>query len=510
MEKGNEKLFVDVLNKLVYFEVSDLVNKNNITNVNKFFSEQKIKNLFMKVYKKFIPIDDYSKNRAKNIMYNSEKNKIYKIINDIFCDFSMNKISYVLLKGIDLAYALYDENYSIRDYDDIDILVDERDFLKACKILEKYNFQEYDLENNENSELLYEAKSSLECKFVNKNISKNFFIELKKYYNNMNSLATKRILQNSIDKCIKTPTLNFNYKGQDFTDMFITLLSTLYHNYFNEYYEICEYDLKYVFEIALFLKKYINEIDFNKVIDFFTDMHKIRYEDVRAVMELFFPNYLPSKLNIIPSFGTNNKNPKWKLSEIEWFLNKEYRILKQHSIAREKSRLFLNQNNPLKINIINEKELSFIEAKYLINSEKKTERIKYDIYHDSNFIYFIFDNFNVLKNMILEINIFDYNELSLNLNSFIKLKCKNNEVSLVDSLVPLYIHVYNNSKMVIKIDKKYCKLQEIDDLVYFNFSIIINEAKIHNYYTLYGGEGWYTLPITVLLERGDYENSITS
>lgn len=285
------------------------VNSSNIHEcdfnaLSRIASLQLIDQLFDKVYYDFLPEEVKEKHSIKKNEVNIKIKKLLEMLKLLKKEFDKNGIEFFLIKGFAISQYIFDD-YTLRDFSDLDIIIDYERIDEANNIMKKIGF-ESDIEStildNLNHLEIYEIEyyyPFMEGGELSKRLENRLTVELKK---TTSSIEDMRLLEKF--KSNKSTILIDGMEINTFNvnDTFILLCTNLYGNFQLEFAKLKMRDF---IDIYLFMDKYNNDFDWYYILNTcneFNITHKLFA--VFSVINELYKDKVPD--NIIKMFNIGN------------------------------------------------------------------------------------------------------------------------------------------------------------------------------------------------------------
>lgn len=345
MNINNEKTLENVLNKYTKFKESTVYDSVK-ENIDKDFFDIVKKQKIVAIIKEHILYQIKSINTfeyEQEILKIKSKGLILKNqLKTILEEFDKANISYVISKGVALSFYLYD-SFFMRDSSDIDIVVESKDFIKGCLVLEKLGYYEKSLKSLLDANFKISNKEFYEtnmftCCFFKEG---SYSIELK----NSIFYATKECMNYMQNNVVLVSDKNFSIKTFNEEGTFLNLLINSFKNLHNPYGILYDYRIRDILEVYIYIVKY-KHIFTREFIDLIYkfDLNFMLFSMIKLFKEFFSDElYLLIPNDLLAVTGENIS-----IDFIQWNSDVFFRFL---DIAgrREEHKIFRNNNIKKKI-----------------------------------------------------------------------------------------------------------------------------------------------------------------
>lgn len=480
--------------------INDKISKKPI-NVNLYDNEE-VK-IFRKVASEnrilFLINDDFSDSSFDNLVVTNAKKLLYDNtlfeLNKIFKEFDKNDIKYVVYKGAINNMILF-HSY-VREFSDIDILIDKKDFYKAWQILYKNGYLERDDEDNE-SEIFDYKLSYGSAQFIKSN--NNYILGIDVHTNvPFLSGLTNDILDSRKDFLIN----NDIFKIPDETYYFLLMIINFYDNFCTRFGILYNYRFIDIYECIFFYKKYKNTICINKIITIFESLKRmdiINYFFI--VLNIFSDDSFELELSM--SKINDNNSPKYIYSDADYLcldvkksmFSRKTRLIDYNNNVRIKKPdyyFYDISNPPLIVETYNNVyEIITDNEKYSMQSttnNKNDVMVYYNVGQNDQYFFIIFRDLLVLNNHVVELCLFNNEVDSEELNKIYSFDIVSGKLVTFESDISAYC---SGTDVIFSIPLSYMSVQE-DKYVLLSFLIWKKISKRLKIVIL--GSGWYTSPV---------------
>lgn len=309
-----------------------------------------------------------SKKEKINQIYNEFKKKRFYYNNFLFVLINLlekNKCDYIIYKGKALETIIYDEKF-VRQYKDIDIIVENIDDIKKIKELIKQNFVTRDYEENY---IDYLGETKIYVFYRNEKYSVEF-----------------KNKQHFIGITEFNDTIQIELYGQKYNTLSLELMFlqlVVYYYEFTENFlmieEVKKCRLQYAIDLYNFIKKHFNKLNIEKV-KYYSEKYQLIHKIRIALLNLSYIFNDSKILDLLSEFPIESINYKYNdildIGRIYWNENPLERFLNTDDIVQHIKKYFMgdffigkcnkkNYNNEMFDFTINDKNVSlFVEREF--------------------------------------------------------------------------------------------------------------------------------------------------
>lgn len=377
-----------------------------------------------------------------------------------------NKISYYIIKGPVTSKFLYEDLFE-RYYNDIDIVVDTKDYIKLHEILTKNGFNNAYISNpvNDNKESRFAFNIRGEDIIYSKVID-NFEIgfEIRDTLRLINNNQMK-IINSHIEKTIYENFI-LNHLNLEYT--IILQIMYAYNAYFTEYGVLNNYKIKYLVELNMLLEKYKN-ITIDKISNLFKKLElNYMFEKVMEYYYLIFKEYgyekKENQLNILINLFDDYNN------RVKNYYNSLFKNVPKKAINCS--------FNLQTFNNIGENRSAIIRS-FTNKNIQNSLYFTYDILMDEKFVVFFISFPRTLVDITFQIVLINESNFQYD----IELTFYKNFINEYRCSIPIsYIFNYydhNRKCLIFKIDKKI--FYEYVSAKEFLFKILLRKIWLNKY-----------------------------
>ena len=336
---NEEKLIYDITNNI--WDSSYTLNDSDCTNIDwmsvlRISIEQGIFPVIYHSIEHYIPKKYKLAYVAQKMRHQSRSKIALNECYEVSKMFTDKNIRHVMVKGFALSHLIY-EKYLMRQFGDIDFLVNEDDIVSACYEMESAGYFENLINDISNSGLVVEDYHKKAWYLGNisdigdseKTFSgKNTMVELKKEKSYYGVSEVAAAISNSIDIVI----CGYKFKSLSIEDSFIFSIENMFHNFYSVAGICTDYALREIVDFYKFILKHENIFTFDYIETIERSNHKNHLALCIDILRKYFNSKAFSKIpNILSELVSTPENifefnVGWQSSFTDRLFNKELRI----------------------------------------------------------------------------------------------------------------------------------------------------------------------------------------